>query len=464
MTCRKCIYAFNFIINVLLVSSSHAFLFGQRNINEKKLRQPNLLIIIADQWRGQAIGFMRKEKVKTPVIDSFATKCFVMQQMVGNFPLCSPSRAMLMTGQYPLKNHVYSNVNSASHDDSIALKESAICWSDVLKAHGYFNGYIGKWHLDSPHKPYIPTYNNAGNIAWNEWTPPNCRHGFDYWYAYGTYDKHSLPMYWATNDSRDSFHYVHEWGPIHETDKALAFLKNIHDSIRPSGKPFALMVSFNPPHSEYLEVPAKYTAIYKDLPTDSLTTDPDIPSADSTMGKLYRDNVKYYYAAITGIDEQIGRLLNGLKENHLNDNTIVLIISDHDNCLGKHNEEIKNNFYEESLNILPFILYWKGHIIPRMDNELIGSMPDIYPTILELIGIKNAIPEIVDGKSYASYILKNDTVLAREQFILGGIPSAHVRINAGFRGIRTKKYKLVYQKKAGQILPYFFDLQKIPLS
>jgi len=173
--------------------------------NKKAL---NLLIILADQWRGQAIGFEGKEPVMTPSLDKFAKESLVLTQMVSNFPVCSPARAMLMTGQYPLKNHVYSNVNSASAPFGIELQKDAVCWSDVLKQNGYSNGYIGKWHLDSPYQPYIPTSNNIGKVAWNEWASPDRRHGFDYWYAYGTYDEHDKPMYWDTNAKRDEFKYV----------------------------------------------------------------------------------------------------------------------------------------------------------------------------------------------------------------------------------------------------------------
>src|SRR6187402_3088555 len=149
---------------VMLISS-----FTNAQTSSNKKQQPNLLIIIADQWRGQAVGFEGKEPVKTPQLDKFVKESLVLGQMVSNYPVCSPARAMLMTGQYPIKNHVYSNVNSNSAPDGIELQKDAVCWSDVLKANGYSNGYIGKWHLDSPYKPYVPTSNNTEKLAWNEW-------------------------------------------------------------------------------------------------------------------------------------------------------------------------------------------------------------------------------------------------------------------------------------------------------
>lgn len=426
-------------------------------------QQPNLVIILVDQWKGQALGFQKKEPVLTPNLDALSKKGFVMEQMVCNYPVCSPARAMLMTGKYPLKNKVYSNVNSSSAPFGIELPKDMVCWSDVLKANGYSNGYIGKWHLDSPHEPYIPTSNNTEKVAWNEWTSPDKRHGFDYWYAYGTYDVHNKPMYWDTKAPRDSFHYVDEWGPVHEAKKALAFFRNDDGKYRQGNQPFSLVISMNPPHSEYKTVPDKYYNIYKDTPIASLLKDPNIPAAGTPMGDFYRDNIKYYYANITGVDEQVGVILQGLKEYKLDDNTIVVFIADHGNCLGKHDEVSKNNIYEESLNI-PFIIYWKGHIIPRIDNRFLGSMPDLYPTLLDLMGFKKAIPNDIDGKSYASYFLKGTGEKPVSQYIMGNIVSNAVKINSGFRVIRTKQFKLAYVKANGTTTSFLFDLYKDPFE
>ena len=196
---------------------------------------------------------------------------------------------------------------------------------------------------------------------------------------------------------------------------------------------------------------------------DALARDPDVTRGTDKWGAFYRENIKYYFAAISGIDDQVGRILNALKEEGLDQHTIVLVIADHGNCLGKHDEESKNNYYDESLRI-PFILYWKGHIVPKMDDSLPGSMPDVYPTLMELMGLKRAVPAGVDGISYAPYILQGGRLPAREQFILGGIPSAHVRIFSGFRGIRTPAYKLVYQKQGAKVQGYLYDLSRDPFE
>lgn len=435
---------------------------GAQN-NDKSKKAPNLLIIIADQWRAQAVGFEGKEPVMTPYLDQYIKESLVLEQMVSNYPVCSPARAMLMTGQYPIKNKVYSNVNSSSAPFGIELQEDAICWSDVLKDNGYSNGYIGKWHLDSPYKPYVPTSNNVGSVAWNEWTSPDKRHGFDYWYAYGTYDEHDRPMYWDTNDKRDEFKYVNQWGPIHEADKALAYMENEGGKIRNSDAPFSLVVSMNPPHSQYQTVPDKYYQLYKDVPLENLIKDPNIPAAGTEMGDTYRKDIRYYYANITGVDEQIGRILDGLKNLNLDDNTIVMIMADHGNCLGKHSEISKNNIFEESLRI-PFIIRWKNHIAPRRDSTFLGSLPDIYPTLLELVGLKNKTPKNIDGKSYAQYYLNGKGKKPTEQYILGAIISDNVNMNTGFRGIRTSDYKLAFVKKKKKSEYVLYDLKADPFE
>ncbi|MEO7463807.1 MAG: sulfatase [Ferruginibacter sp.] len=425
-------------------------------------KRPNVLILLADQWSGESLGILGKEKVQTPYLDSFSKNSLVLTQMVSNYPVCSPARAMLLTGKYPFNNQVYSNVNSSSAPFGIELPATITCWSDILKENNYSNGYIGKWHLDSPHEPYIPTSNNIGKVAWNEWTPPDRRHGFDYWYGYGTYDVHNKPMYWDTYAARDSFHYVNQWGPEHEADKAIAFFRN-ENKVRDINKPFSLVVSMNPPHSEYKTVPQRYYSMYENIPLQTLLTDGDIPPAGTEMGNFYRNNIKYYYANITGVDEQMGRIIQGLKDAGELENTIVIVTADHGNCLGKHDEISKNNIYEPSINI-PFIIYWKGKILPGIDSKYLGSLTDIFPTLLDLAGLKKEIPADIDGKSYAPYFLHRKGQLPTEQFILGNIVSNNVNKNTGFRGLRTERYKFAYSRKGKKLEGFLYDMNNDPFE
>ncbi len=408
---------------------------------------PNLVIVFPDQMRGQAMGFLGEEPVKTPRLDRFAEEGVVLTQMVSNYPLCSPFRAMLMTGKYPLKNRVTDNCTSLSASYGCQLQQEDTTWSDILHDAGYSLGYIGKWHLEAPHEPYIDCANNRGKVKWNEWTPPQRRHGFDYWVAYNTYDYHMHPMYWNTEGGRQDFYYVDKWGPEYEADLAVKYILNEEGKMRDPRRPFALVVSMNPPHMPYDQVPDRYKKMYNDLDTTQLFQRPDVPPAGTRWGNYFRKNIRNYYAMITGVDEQFGRILDALRQAGLEDETIVLFMSDHGNCLGMHGMISKNNPYELSLRI-PFLLRWPGHLLPHLDTTLLMSVPDIYPTLLALMGFREKIPAGVEGRDLSEQLRTGTGTIPRSQLyfkIYHGSP------RNGKRGIRTPRYTLVLEKKNGII-------------
>lgn len=404
----------------------------------QKKQSPNLIFVFPDEMRAQAMGFLGEEKVQTPVLDRFAKESVYFSNAVSNYPVCSPTRAMIFSGQYPLKNKVIGNCTNLSAKFGCELPESTKCWSDVLHENGYSLGYIGKWHLDSPHEPFINTSNNKGEVKWNEWTPPSRRHGFSYWHAYGTYDQHMRPMYWDTDAPRDSFAYYNEWGPEHEANRAIDFIRNKNGNMRAGGQPFALVISMNPPHMDYKAVPQKYKDIYRDLPIESLINKPSIEAAGTKWGDHYRKSIKDYYAGISGVDEQFGRILQALEEDGLDKNTIVVFTSDHGDCMGIHGELTKNNPYEESMRV-PLLIRFPGRLKPHTDDVLL-STPDLYPTLLGLMGFASAIPKTTDGENLAEYLLTGKGHKPASQWymrISDGNPSM------GLRGVRTERYTFV---------------------
>ena len=147
----------------------------------KSPAHPNLVIVFPDQMRGQAIGAAGEDPVVTPNLDAFAKESLYLPHAVSNYPVCSPFRAMLMTGQYPHASGVKNNCLSRTTPYNCELPRNARCWSDVLSDKDYSLGYIGKWHLDSPRPPYVDCKNNRGKDKWNEWCSPDRRHGFDFW-------------------------------------------------------------------------------------------------------------------------------------------------------------------------------------------------------------------------------------------------------------------------------------------
>ncbi len=397
--------------------------------------KPNLLLIIADQWRASALGFKGTEPVLTPHVDRFASEAIVFNNAISNMPVSSPARAQLMTGMFPIENKVTFNCLNWSAPYGIELQDDAICWSDILKEKGYSLGYIGKWHLDAPYEPYIDCANNKGDMIWNEWCSYDRRHGFDYWLSYGTYDNHLKPMYWDTQAKRDEFVYVDQWGPEFEADRAIDFIHN-QNTVRDAQKPFALVVSMNPPHSPYDYVPNRYKDIYQCLNVDSIAQAwPEVPNAETQMGQRFRSCLSDYYACVSGVDEQIGRILDTLENAGLAENTLVIITSDHGDCIGMHNEITKNNIYEHSLKI-PLLMRYPNKITPRKEDTMISLM-DLYPTMLSMLGYKNSIGGQVKAIDYSPLILNGEGQYPDSQpFFRYELKN----LKDGERGIRTERY------------------------
>lgn len=165
------------------------------------MEKPNILYIFCDQFRRQAIGYMKEDPVVTPNLDRFAGEAVVFKEAVSTYPVCSPYRGILFTGMYPHENHIFTNCTSQSAAEGCYLHDDQVCLSDLLAAGGYEMGYIGKWHLDAPkpeQNPYTEGFRGNG-LIWDAYTPPGKgRHGFDFWYSYGCYDWHMKPHYWKT--------------------------------------------------------------------------------------------------------------------------------------------------------------------------------------------------------------------------------------------------------------------------
>lgn len=431
-------------------------------------RPPNLVLVFPDQMRAQSMGFMGCDAAHTPRLDAFAKESRAFTQGVSNYPVCSPFRAILMSGALPWVSGVTGNCVSTEKAVGPELRADIDCWSDILSRAGYDLCYIGKWHLDAPHRPWIPSANNRGEKKWNEWCPPARRHGFNRWYAYGTYDQHLRPMYWETDAPRDGFRYVDQWGPEHEADKAIAYL-------REAKGPFAMVVSMNPPHTGYELVPKRYLKRYKDRPPESLAKGVYLP-AGTPMGKHFRHAIPYYLAAVEGVDEQFGRILDALEETGHAEDTVVIFCSDHGCCLGAHGLLAKNNPYEESMRI-PYIIRWPGKIAPGYDKGLVDAF-DLAPTILGLLG--QPIPEHMVGRDLAPYLLgeaASDLTEPRIYFhlwkaaVVDVIPTSPIpggpfpkEAPAGRRGLRGTRYKsvFVYDNKAQKLSAALFDLQEDP--
>ena len=220
--------------------------------------RPNIVFVFPDQMRNCAIGFWNSpdfarvagrrcaDPVITPRLNAFAREAVVLSEATSTCPVSSPYRGMMLTGMYPERNGITLNCMNTRPESQ--LRQDARCLSDVLADAGYDCAYIGKLHADfpTPNNPQRPgTYVSDETEVWDAYTPPERRHGFNYWYSYGTYDVHRHPHYWDNDGNR---HDVDDWSPHHEIDRAIAYIDN-SEGQRDEQRPFLMMIFSNPSRS-----------------------------------------------------------------------------------------------------------------------------------------------------------------------------------------------------------------------
>ncbi|HGF7478844.1 TPA: sulfatase [Vibrio mimicus] len=441
------------------------------------MKKPNLLYVFPDQWRVMALGIWQHaayrpfcsgvpDPVFTPVLDNFIQQATLLTHAVSNCPLCSPHRGSLFTGQYPNKSGVPLNCHSLRTISN--LPTEAECFTDVLSQSGYHIGYIGKWHLDypTPNAPDKPgSYVEEQFPVWDSYTEPERRHHIDYWYGYGTFDEHRNPHYYDTQGKR---HQPKTWSAEHEADKAIAYLLNQHGE-RDAQKPFALFVSMNPPHSPYNSVNdcrESDLALYQAASNQELLIR---QNADASISKA--DSARYYFANISGVDKEIGRIFQALEEIGEWDNTVVVFTSDHGETLCSHSlSDAKNVIYDEALRV-PFVIK-TGHQQQSTISQTLLSSPDIMPTILGLLGVPMADPLSIDGRDLSCVITQPLAHPASPDCALylrnqDGEKNALGEVIAYFpqsRGIRTLRYTLALEinRQAELIATQLFDNQTDP--
>lgn len=465
-------------INLLLGGLGLFALQGCKAPQPQEAKFPNVIYVFPDQFRNQAMEFwgqegfrehvnFRNDPVKTPRLNEFARQSVVLSAAQSNCPLSSPHRGSLLTGMYPNKSGVALNCNSTRPISS--LREDVECVSDVFSKAGYDCAYFGKLHVDfpTPNDPEHPgEYVETLRPVWDAYTPKERRHGFNYWYSYGTFDEHKNPHYWDTEGKR---HEPKEWSPLHEAKKVISYLKN-EGNVRDTSKPFFIMVGMNPPHSPYRSLDdcmEEDYNLYKDQSLDSLLVR---PNADAKMAKA--QSTPYYFASVTGVDRAFGQILDALKELGMDENTIVVFSSDHGETMcSQRTNDPKNSPFSESMSV-PFLVRYPGKIEPRVDDLMLSS-PDIMPTLLGLAGLSESIPATVQGRNFAPLFYDADAQVVRPTGALyiqnmDGEKNADGLVQTYFpasRGFKSAKYTLalyIDRKEHKLVKSLLFDDEKDP--
>jgi arylsulfatase A-like enzyme len=363
-------------------------------------RRPNVLFILPDEWRGQALGCMGDVNARTPHVDRLASEGVLLSNVVANTPVCCPARAVMLSGTYTSTNGMVAN--------DLRLRENVRTMAHSFADAGYQTAYIGKWHLDGG--PREPGFVPAG---------PR-RHGFQYWAANEC--NHDYFYNWYFRDTE--LVVSHEYEPVFWTDEAVRFLDG-----REGEKPFFLMVSIGAPHDPYV-APESFMQKYDPAKIVVRPNWQAVKHGD-------REDLAGYYAAIEAVDEQIGRLLAKVEELKLAEDTIVLFSSDHGNMLGSQGALFKRKPYEESA-VVPGVVRWPGKIAAGTKSELLWSHVDFAPTLLAMCGV--GVPKAMQGADCASSLVRGGSGGPESAFLQIFGPCKLDGVKDAWRGVRTARW------------------------
>ena len=450
------------------------------------MKKPNIVFIFSDQHRKSSMGFWSREEyrnsilgapdpVVTPNLDQLAEESIVVSGAYSSYPVCSPFRAMLFSGRYPEHNGVWANCAPGRKDELFGDIDT---FTDVLADSGYSVGYVGKWHLENPcpdfdaeghyigddpaytGERFFPDGSPASNTAcWDTLIPHGRQRKIDYLYAYNTWDvfraKETMPPlkrphYWDKEQNRITAPEG-VWSPDFETDMAIRFLQNANGE-RDGDKPYALFVSYNPPHSPYNSREDTDYAAYDAYYSGDIVPDAhDLLKRENVTldNEKFHEQTRVYFSHVTGIDRCIGRVLAAVGETDP-ENTIVVFTSDHGEMLGSHGLMSKNNPYEESTAI-PFIIRYPKELNHRCEPLMLTGV-DIMPTLLSLMHVP--CPQWAEGTDYAS-LLKTG---------VGERPATALFTQMKRKGVRSERYlfTLTYASPEAYTDAEVYDLEKDP--
>ncbi|MAD06331.1 MAG: hypothetical protein CMP86_02845 [Gammaproteobacteria bacterium] len=400
-------------------------------MNQANNPQPNVVVLFPDQLRALSLPMFGEQQIETPNIDRLAADSLILENAISNCPVCTPARAMLLTGRYPQTTGHLINTTRTRH--------SEISIGDAFGRAGYKTAWVGKWHL---HTGLWPALDRMPQHP--DWVPEGRdRLGFDYWRAYNQH-----MVYFDGFVHKDDWNYERWEG--YETDGLLNYGFEFMDSA--GADPFLLFLSPHPPHY----TPFKFAPdhCYERLPK-TLQLPANVPAhLQSSSLDMYR----HYLAMILAVDDMLGRLLDYLELNGLADNTIVLFASDHGTQGGGQgvNPWSKKNPYENSIRI-PALLRYPGVIEPGVSQRM-TSMVDFFPTLCGLAGIP--VPRSIEGTDLSGQWVHS--AADDSAFIMNFSKWFDwFQDGAEWRGVRTQQYTYA-QWLSGKVELY--DLYEDPLQ
>lgn len=395
------------------------------NHKRRTNQQTNVVFILTDDQGVWANGCYGNPEIRTPNIDRLADTGLRFQNFFCASPVCSPSRASFLTGLIPSQHGVHDWIRDGNVPPKKDLKEEvypAVAYlegktgyTDIMAEHGYTCGMSGKWHLGDSLHP---------------------QKSFKHWFVHqtggGPYN--NAPM---VREGK----LVNEPGYVTNviTDEALKFLVNMK-------KPFYLSVHYTAPHSPWIEQhPQAIVDSYDDCPFKSCPQEPKHPWASGgNLGN--REALKGYFAAVTAMDIDVGRIIDRIEKLGLRKNTLIVFASDngfncgHHGFWGKGNGTFPLNMYENSVKV-PFIVSHPGRIPEGKVTDALMSGYDFMPTLLDYLSLPPPQGENLPGRSFLPVLLGESET---------GRLSVIVYDEYGpVRMIRTREWKYVHRYPYG---------------
>lgn len=359
------------IIIIFILASSLSFIHAQSNKAEKK---PNVLIILTDDQGYFDVAACGAKDLVTPHMDQLFKEGMKFNFFYANSPVCSPTRASLITGLYPDKAGVPGVIRTHAENSWGYLNPKAVTIADKFKEGGYHTAIIGKWHLGLE-KPNIPSMRGfdlfkgyLGDMMDDYWT--HRRHGINYMRHNEQEidpDGHATDIF-----SRWAIEYINDYGSAE--------------------KPFFLYLAYNAPHFP-VQPPEGWLEKVKNR----------APELSEGRAKLV--------AFIEHLDHGIGTVIDALKKNGVYENTVIVFTSDNGGLLRDEANngplrDGKQSVYEGGLRV-PTTIVWKDHIISGSSTDYRAATMDLYPTLLEIADIN--IKHNIDGVSFLQ-VLRGETV------------------------------------------------------
>ena len=396
--------------------------------------RPNIVVLFPDQLRAQSLPLYGEDQISTPHIDRLARGGVTLDAAISNCPVCTPARAMLVTGRYPQTTGHLINTTRTRH--------SEISIADAFAHQGYRTGWVGKWHL---HTGLWPAIDRMPQHP--DWVPQGRdRLGFQYWRAY---NQHMVYF--------DGFVHMDDWNyerwDGYETEGLLNYAVEFIDECRDD--PFLLFVSPHQPHyTPFKFAPDRF---YEMLP-ETLTLPANVPASQTAASQeMYR----HYLAMTLAVDEMLGALLDHLDAAGKTNDTIVVFASDHGTQAGSQgvNPWSKKNPYDASIHI-PGIVRYPGVIQPGTRNGSLVSMVDWFPSLCGLAGIP--VPRSVEGRDLSDALRGASTSTPQSAFLMNFSKYFDwFQDGAEWRGVRTADHMYARRLDGREEL---YDLRSDPLQ